>query len=428
MRDRVILHSDLNYFYAQVECKRNPQLKRFPIAVAGKEKLRHGVVLAKNPLAKQYGITTGETLHSARLKCPSLVVVPPHFSDYVRVAHAVRKIYYDYTHQVEPFGLDEAWLDVTGSLDCLHMKPYEVAQDIARRIKEELGLTVSIGISWNKIFAKFGSDYKKPDAITQITRNNYTKLVWDAPVQDLLYVGRKTKKKLYKRGITTIGELARTPKEELRQVLGKPGLTLSAFARGEDASPVHALNPLHNDSARKVKSFGNGTTFPRDIVDDKTAQAVLWALAESVAHRLRAAGVRGKTVSVAWRDSATLKSQSHQGRLPLPTQSTHEIACFAWELLHEAKVFSAEHAVRSLHVTVSGLVSAKQEQGVLFEPYKQHQKYERLDGAIDNLRSRFGNNCVVWGPKTRDGNAWLMDPKRDNTIHPEGYFSAQSAK
>ena len=237
MADRTILHSDLNSFYASVEIRNNPTLADKPVAVGGDEQARHGIVLAANPLAKQYGIRTAETLWSARRKCPDLVIVPTHFDEYHRFSQAVRQIYLDYTSQIEPMSLDEAFLDVTGSRE-LFGDGETIAQTIRTRVKEELGLTVSIGISFNKIFAKLGSDYKKPDAVTIFSRKNYRELVWPQPVGNLLYVGKATAAKLAGIGIHTIGELAAADPAALQMLLGRMGPTLHDYANGRAENPV----------------------------------------------------------------------------------------------------------------------------------------------------------------------------------------------
>ncbi len=190
--ERTILHSDLNAFYASVECFCNPKIRHLPVAVGGDAEARHGIVLAKNNLAKSFGIITGETIWNAKQKCNDLVVVPANFERYLKFSRLVREIYAEYTDQMEAFGIDESWLDVTGSL-YLFGSGKRIADEIRHRVYMELGLTVSIGVSFNKIFAKLGSDIKKPNATTVITRDNYRAVVWGLPASDLLYVGRSTK-------------------------------------------------------------------------------------------------------------------------------------------------------------------------------------------------------------------------------------------
>ena len=233
-----------------------------PVVVGGDEEARHGIVLAKNLIAKRAGVKTAMALWEARKACPGLVVVPPDYRLYMDVSRRAREIYYDYTDRVEPFGPDEAWLDVTGTRRCLGLSPAEIAREVSERMVAELGISVSVGVSWNKIFAKFGSDYKKPDAVTVITRENYREVVWQAPVRDLLYVGPATERKLHSSGIDTIGQLACASDELLRNRLGKMGFVLRGFARGQDATEVKPYDRDAADVMREIKSYGNGLTAP----------------------------------------------------------------------------------------------------------------------------------------------------------------------
>ena len=423
MGDRAILHSDINCCYAQIECQANPALRGRPVVVGGDEQARHGIVLARNLGAKRYGVKTADTLRDARRKCPDLVVVPPDYRLYLRVSALARRLYYDYTDRVEPFGPDEAWLDVTGSRRCLGLSAHEIACEISERMKAELGITVSIGVSWNRIFAKFGSDYRKPDAVTVINRSNYRDVVWPAPVGDLLYVGPATERKLRSSGITTIGELACASDYYLDHRFGKVGRTLRAFARGEDVSEVKALDLGRCDVEREVKSYGNGITFPRDIEDAATARAVVWMLAESVAQRLREGRARCRTVSVGVRLSSDLSGYVRQAPAPLPTNITGEVARLAWQLLRDSEPLDGTRPLRALSVRASNLVPADEPlQLALFDPLPRRTGLERLDAAVDELRARFGNNCVMWGPKASDLDTRELDAKRDNIVHPVSFF------
>lgn len=259
---RTILHSDMNSCYASIELLYHPELRGKPLAVGGDPEARHGIILAKDQLAKKSGVKTGMALWQARECCPDLQIVPPRMDIYLRFSKLAHKIYADYTDLQEAFGLDESWLDVTASAQ-IKGDGMRIAEEIRQRIKRELGITVSIGVSWNKIFAKFGSDYKKPDAITEITRDNYREIVWTKPVEDLLYVGPATRKKLHRYGIYTIGQLAACDDTFLKSTLGKMGLVLGAFANGTDQTPVS----LENSSA-PIKSIGNSTTTFRDLTTD----------------------------------------------------------------------------------------------------------------------------------------------------------------
>lgn len=420
--DRMILHIDLNCCYGQIECEEHPELRDKPVVVAGKEELRHGIVMAKNQVAKERGIKTACTLREARQICPDVVVVPPNFDLYKRVSRDTRKIYYSYSDQVEPFGIDECWVDVTHTHECLGMTPEEIAYDVNRRVKEEIGLTTSVGLSWNKIFAKFGSDYKKPDAVTIITRDNYKDIVWRSKVRDLLYVGVATERRLNNAGIFTIEQLAHASDKFLASELGKMGFVLRDFANGNDTSPVKTFNPDHCDVDREIKSYGNGITFPRDIDDFLTAKAVTHMLAESVAQRMREDCVRAKTVSVAIRSSEDLGFISRQKKLDIGTNITIEICDIAWELMRTNWFFPLMPA-RGLYVTCSNLESDDLPiQLTIDDQYKNREKLGHLDKKIDKLRSMYGNNSIMWGAKASDVDTSNMDIKDDNTVHPISFF------
>lgn len=416
---RIILHVDMNSFYASVEQAEHPELKGKPVAVAGKSELRHGIILTKSTEAKKYGIKTAEAIWEARQKCPDLIVLPPDYGLYKRYSALARDIYYQYSDQVEPFGLDENWIDLTGSLHLHGGRARLVAEEISERIKAELGVTVSIGLSWNKILAKFGSDYEKPDAITEINPDNFESLFWSAPVEDLLYVGRATQRKLNAFGIMTIGELAAAPDGYLQNRLGKIGFMLRRFARGEDDTPVKSYDPEAKDVDRAIKSYGNGLTAPHDIITPEDARALIYLLAESVAQRLREGGMRASVVSIAVRDGEFLTFFSRQRRLPRPTVLTQTIASVAWELLQENQMLDAGHPVRGMAVRVSGLeLASAPQQLALFTG--DEVKLERLDRAIDVLRRRFGNTCIQRGIELVDKSLLGLDIKSENTVHPVG--------
>ena len=421
MVDRVILHSDMNSFYASVEQAEDPSLRGKPVVVAGKEELRHGIVLTKSIEAKRYGIQTAEALWQARAKCPDLIVLPPRYRLYRHYSEMARAIYYQYSDLVEPFGLDESWIDLTGTLPLHGGDAMVVAREISERIKAELGCTVSIGISWNKIFAKFGSDYKKPDAITPITRQNYRKIVWESPVRELLYVGPATERKLRAYGIFTIGQLAHASDAWLQHRLGKMGFVLRMFARGEDTTSVKPYDPSSRDVDRIVKSYGNGLTAPHAITRASDAKALIWLLAESVAQRMREDGMRARTISLGVRNDTDLSGYGCQVKLPRPTAATRHVAQAAWEMLVAREPLDAAHPIRALHVRASDLVEpAPFEQLDLFSPVEPD--WERLDCCIDELRRRFGNTSVVRGVELLDDSLAGVDIKGENTVHPVGYF------
>lgn len=294
--NRTILHSDCNCFYASVELLHHPELRGKPVAVGGDPEARHGIVLTADYTVKRYGVKTGMALWQAKQVCPDITFLPPRMDLYLRFSRMAQEIYADYTDKREPYGIDESWLDVTDSAT-LKGDGFHIAQEISSRMKKELGITVSVGVSFNKIFAKLGSDYKKPDAITTMYEDEFQRKAWCLPVSDLLYVGNATNKKLYSMGIRTIGDLAKSDETLLVRKLGKMGSILWAFANGYDESPVK----LENTSA-PVKSVGNSTTTPRDMETDEDVKIVLYILAESVAARLRENGFRCRTVEISVRD------------------------------------------------------------------------------------------------------------------------------
>lgn len=407
--ERAILHIDCNKFYASVECLHRPEIRNKPVAVGGSREERHGIILTKNEIAASCGVSTGEPLWQARQKCPELIVVPPNFPLYKRFSKMARNIYKDYSDYIEPFGLDENWIDITGS----SKSPPAIAQEIRRRVKYELGITVSIGVSWNKIFAKFGSDYKKPDAVTVITRGNYKDIVWKSPCSDLLFVGPATKRKLNSYGIYTIGELANSGLSFLKSVFGKNGEILYSFANGLDTTPV-----CHMNDEQALKSIGNSTTTPRDMVNDDDVKTVFTVLAESVARRLREHGVKGRSVAISVRD-CDLRSFTRQTHLKTHTDVSTEIITAAMALFRAN--YDWEKPLRSIGVSVSDF-GEDILQFDLNGTVEKHEKLERLEHAVDDIRRRFGNYAVQRASLLADVGLSRFNPHDDHTIHPEGYF------
>lgn len=407
---RIILHSDCNCFYASVECALNPALKGKPVAVSGNPEKRHGIILAKSEEAKKFGVKTGEAIWQAKKKCPQLITLPPNFSKYVEYSKSVKEIYYKYTDMVESFGPDEAWLDVTESTR-LFGNGYKIAQKIRSRIKKELDITVSIGVSYNKIFAKLGSDYKKPDAVTLINKSNYKHMVWSLPAEDLLYVGSATKKKLNSLGIFTIGQIANTPVDILKKNLGKWGQMLHSFANGNDTSTV----ALYGETS-PVKSIGNSTTSPRDLKDITDVKIIMGVLADSVARRMREQGLSCMLVSITVRDNS-LCSFTRQKKLLSYTDITSEILSTALALFKES--YSWKKPIRSLGLSVSELTCKDSgTQLSLFEDNKKRLRQESLDKTTDALKNRFGNFIINPAVMLKDTTLSGFNPKADHTIHP----------
>lgn len=410
--ERTILHVDINNFYASVECLYNPQIREKPVVVGGDIEARHGIVLAKNYPAKAMGVKTGEVLWQAKQKCPGLVVVPPDFKKYLRFSRLARAIYADYTDQIEPFGIDEAWLDVTGSLK-LFGSGAEIADAIRRRFREELGLTGSVGVSFNKIFAKLGSDIKKPDATTVITKDNFKEIVWPLPVGELLYVGRSTKRKLESRVIFTIGDLAKRDIHALRLLLGVWGETLWCFANGFDTAPVR-----RSGEESLIKSVGNSTTTHRDLVTPEDVKLIVYVLSESVAARLRQHGLKCTTVVISVRDK-DLFSFERQGKLSAPTLISGEIAQKAIGLF--TGNYCWDKPIRSVGVRGADLVTADEHlQLDLFDTKKIAS--EDLEKTIDVIRRRFGHHSIQRCSMLTDRNLTGFNPKDDHVIHPVSFF------
>ena len=420
---RFIIHSDMNAFYASVEQAERPELRGRPVIVGGDEEARHGIVLTASYEAKRRGVKTAMVLWEARRVCPEAVIVPPRYELYQRYSRLARQIYYDYTDLVEPFGPDEAWLDVTNSVALAGGDPVLVAQEISERVRSELGLSVSVGLSWNKIFAKFGSDHDKPDGFMVITPENAQRLVWPRPVGDLLYVGPATSRKLTALGIRTIGELACADPELIHRRLGKMGDVVQAFAQGRDESPVRPLDASAYDVEREVKSVGNGVTCPFDVDDATCARQVVWLMGESVAQRLRALGLKARCVSVTGRDFETLAGRSRQRQLARPSNLTGEICSAATDLLLSDWDFRHEK-VRSIGVRASQLSGAAGPVQLDLEGRELRRlELSRLDATIDDLRSRFGNHAVRRLSELGDPRLAALDPERDHHIHPVSYFA-----
>jgi DNA polymerase-4 len=364
------------------------------MAVAGDPQSRHGIILAKNELAKRYNIKTAETVHSAKSKCPGLVLCPPRRAAYADFCERVNAIYARYTDHVERFGIDESFLDMT----MFAADAARFADELRERVESELGITISVGVSWNKIFAKLGSDYKKPNAVTIITRENYRDIVWPLPASDLFMVGRSTAEGLKRLGVRTIGELAAFDEAVLTEVFGKLGETLHRYANGLDDRPVARIG-----ESEPVKSVGNGMTFRRDLVTIEDVRAGVSSLADSVASRLRAVDMKASTVQVTIKDTALKSIQRQKGVSP-PTFVAADIAKCALEIIQAT--WQAGKPIRMLTITAQNLLPSGQaaEQLSLFDGdgAGRTQKAEQLEKTIDTIRGKFGEQSLRRGAGNKD--------------------------
>ena len=382
---QTILHSDMNSFYASVEMMLNPDLKGKAIAVCGSTEDRHGIVLAKSEKAKKYGVKTGMVNFEARQRCPELILVPPQYDQYLKYSKLAHEIYYRYTDQVEPFGMDECWLDVTHSVVGSGLA---IAEEIRQAVREELGLTVSIGVSFNKIFAKLGSDMKKPDAITVISPDDFKEKVWPLPASDLLYVGRSTEHKLSGFGIHTIGELAATPPEMLKRWFGVNGIKLWHYANGTDNSRV-----MYKDFVSPVKSIGHGITCVADLKNEEEVYRVMLELSQDIGHKLRVNGLIAGGVQVCIR-SNDLSGRQYQMQFDTPTRSPKEIADTARILFNKQHQWTTP--VRAVTVRAINLMpQAIPVQTTIFSDPERLERIDRLETAIEDIRRRYGKHSII---------------------------------
>lgn len=391
--ERTILHCDLNNFFASVELLDHPELRGQPVAVCGDPASRHGIILAKNELAKAHKVQTAETIWQAQRKCPGLVLLPAHHSKYRHFSQRINAIYQRYTDLVEPFSIDESWLDVTGSLHLFGEDGKGLADELRAVVRAELGLTISVGVSFNKVFAKLGSDYKKPDATTVITRENFPALLWPLPVDDMIFVGQAARKVLNQYGIRTIGDLARADREALVTLMGKQGGQLSDYARDLDQSRV-----IPASEQPPPKSVGNGLTFRRNLVGLEEVRTGLELLSDSVATRLRRKELKCTSVQVTIRDP-NFKTITRQMGLPAPTYLAREITDAALTLVR--RNWDLRAPIRMLTVTGQNLISEWEaaEQMDLFAPSAapRREKLERLEKAVDAIRTQYGKDAITLG-------------------------------
>lgn len=384
--ERTILHSDMNCFYASVEMMLDPSLRGKAVAVCGSTENRHGIVLAKSELAKKAGVKTGMVNWEARQRCPDLIMVKPQYEQYLKYSELARNIYQRYTDQVEPYGMDECWLDVGGSRSVCG-SGMEIAENIRQTVKEELGLTVSIGVSFNKMFAKLGSDMKKPDAITEIRKDEFKEKIWSLPASDLLFVGRATTAKLEKYGITTIGGIANADPQFLKRLLGVNGLGLWRSAAGLDDSPV-----MHKDFVSPIKSVGHGITCTADLKNEDEVWKVMLELSQDIGHRLRIYKLKASGVQISIR-SNDLGFRQYQAPLTLVTQSPSVIAHKAIQIFRDN--YRWIMPVRAVTVRAINLRPKNEpEQIDLFIDMRQLERLDRLDDCIEDIRRRFGKRAV----------------------------------
>ncbi len=389
--ERVILHCDCNCFFASVEAVLNPELNKYAFAVCGDPEHRHGIVLAKNEKAKKYGVQTGEAIWQAKAKCPKLLTVAPHYREYKEFSKRIFDIYCRYTDLVEPFGIDECWLDVTGSVH-LFGSGKEIADELREVVKKEIGVTISVGVSYNKIFAKMGSDYKKPDATTEITPENFKELLYPLPIGDLFMVGRKTAEKLRSIGIRTIGDGAETDEKILYRILGENGRMLWQYANGYDYSPV-----LRFDYREAYKSIGNGATFKRDLMNFGDVRTCVFFLCDKVAARLRKHNYECSALQVGIKDTH-FQTIQRSSQLPSPTDLSYDLRNAALSLI-EANVDIEKEPIRSLTVTGTKLLNGddvcEQISFLDLDYHIKREKEHRLECTKDNIRHKYGLGTIT---------------------------------
>lgn len=385
---RTILHSDMNSCYASIEAKLNPKLKNKAMAVCGDPKNRHGIILAKSQEAKIMGVKTGDAIWQAKIKCPNLILVPPHYEKYLEFSRKARKIYYSYTNRVEPFCLDECWLDVSESLK-LFGSGEEIANEIRKRMKNELGITVSVGVSFNKVFAKLGSDLKKPDATSVIKRENFKEIVWPLDISSIIGIGKSTKRKLNGIGIYTLGELAKSDVKTVKGILGINGLYLWQYANGFDDRPV-------KDYSYKevIKTIGNSSTLVEDLYTNEEVYNIFQILSLNVSKRLRESNLSSMGIKIFIRDN-NLLSYEFQAPISNPTQSSIILAEKAIDLFK--KKYKWNFPIRALGLRAINLVDDKiPTQTDIFSDYKEIVKKENLDKAIYNIRKKYNKDILTF--------------------------------
>lgn len=414
MRQRVILHADLNNFYASVACLLQPHLREVPLAVCGDPALRHGIVLAKNNIAKRMGVKTGQAIWQAKQLCAGLQTISPSFESILQYSQQVRGIFSRYTDHVQPFGMDEAWLDISEAGMTME-KGVQVANHLRHTVREETGLTLSVGVSDNRVFAKLGSDLKKPDAVSVVCEANRQTILDPLPVNELVFIGPSTTRKLSTIGIYTVGQLAAADPNMLKALFGKTASMLCGFAHGDDVAAVIAT-----DSAPKMKSVSNSITAAHDIVTAHDARITLYGLCESVASRMRGQRVLGQTVQLSVRDMR-LNTFQRQCRMPIATDCSFDLFTGAYALLCEN--WSEGISLRSLGVSVSSLSSADALWQLSFLPEDaERQKRKLLECTVDEIRKKYGHFAIQRAIMLSDRSLGHIHPEKEHVFTPEPYF------
>lgn len=386
MKERIILHCDLNNFFASVSLLFNPTLKGLPVAVSGNKENRHGIILAKNEIAKKYGVKTAEPIFEAKRKCADLILLPAMYDKYSEYSKKAHKIYQKYTDMIEPFGIDECWLDVTGST-VLFGSGEKIANLIREDMKNKLGLTVSVGVSFNKVFAKLGSDMKKPDAVTVISRENFKQKIWPIPACDLLFVGRKTADKLKSIGINTIGDIASCNITTIERLLGKNGADLWRYAMGEDNSPV--ITPTKDD---KPKSIGRSTTCSKDFENNDEVWKALLSFAEEICSTLHKKDIYAGGVQIHIR-TASLSVKEFSTTFCDMVNNPLTLAKRGFKLFLQNYTFG--EPLRSVGLRAINIKDSKYAvQQDIFGNEEKETKMEKIEDSIFELRERFGESSI----------------------------------
>lgn len=414
--ERIILHCDMNNSYASVECMLNPSLKGHPVAVGGDAENRHGIILAKNYEAKKYGIQTGEALWQAKEKCRDLIIVPPNYEEYLKYSRLAHAIYEEYTDLIEPYGMDEVWLDISSG-----SKPFcygeQVANELRERIKFELGLTISVGVSFCKVFAKLGSDLKKPDAVTVIPKDSFREQIWHLPASDMVGVGRATGKLLAGYGIRTIGDLANAYPDLIQKKLGKNGMLLLAFANGEDRSRV-----ARQDFEPPMKSVGHGITTMQDLENNAEVWRIMLALTQDIGKKLQLynKNAGGVAIHVRYVQDKQIFAKQWQCQLPIRTHSAAILAREAYGLFE--RNYNWANPVRSVTVRAINLCSQDEpEQIGFFMNPQEVDRRERLETVVEEIRDRFGKYAIQ--PASLCQNIKMPTDREIELRMPTGMFS-----